>query len=110
MGDLGSMRDVERDGRGACWRDHESGSGHVQADQGFGAHRMEKRRREGGGVPGQLLGTGGGAGMSTRGEACAWQKGQSKREEKRGQQDLKNLPWFLPSRSLQQETAKERAL
>jgi hypothetical protein len=62
MGDLSSVRDAERDGRGALWRDHVSRSGHVQADQGFGAHRMEKGRREGGGVPGQLLGTGGGAG------------------------------------------------
>jgi hypothetical protein len=65
MRDLGSVRDAERDGRGALWRDHVSRSGHVQADQGFGAHRMEKGRREGGGASGQLLGAGGGAG------ACA---------------------------------------
>jgi hypothetical protein len=55
-----------------------------------------EKRREGGSVLGQLLGTGGGAGMSTCGGVCAWQKGQSKREEKRGQQDFKRWPRFLP--------------
>jgi hypothetical protein len=56
MGDLRSVRDAERDGRGACWRDHVSRSGHVQADQDFGCPPDGERKEGGWRRPGPAIG------------------------------------------------------
>jgi hypothetical protein len=76
------MRGVERDGRRVCRRDHVSRSGHVRADQGFGAHRMEKRREDG--VHGQALGDGGSAGLCPTHERG---DGRATGQQKRGKRE-----------------------
>jgi hypothetical protein len=88
------------------WRNLRTRRARILDDQGLDAHRRENIRREDG-IHGQPLGDGGGAGVSmhVQGRRVSW-RGR-KRE---GNKILKDWPQFLPSRSLQKETAKDRAL
>jgi hypothetical protein len=57
------LREVGQGGAMAESKGQERSHPWLLADQGLRAHRREKTRREDGGIPGQLLGTRGGAGL-----------------------------------------------
>jgi hypothetical protein len=107
------MRVTDREEREVPWRSLRSRRGRILADHGLGAHPREKRKREDGFIPGQLLGNDGGA------RACpGMQRGYQSTGtigglKKRGSKDPKNigigLLCLLPSKTLQ-ECYSERGL
>jgi hypothetical protein len=104
---LGSVRVIERRDRVVLWRSLRSRRSHILADKGLGAHRREKRRREYGVVPGQLLGDYGGAEGVSAG-VWEWQgTGSAGGEEKERAGTSKKNGHRPPSPSLQARPAKK---